>query len=292
MKRTLLTLALASILITPALSRAACTIGKTNDPPSSPPASSSTAPMPAILGSAPGNTRWIDATGIDTPPGASVGIWRFASNVVDMRLPILDPAPPEPPPTGGGGNRCDSITTHAVGGATSYIERAAIAGGLRRHRIELDFTYYQGNSDPVSGARSWWPVAAWILPTGAPYWGSNLRVDYSGVQTGYAWTNVNALFHVYLDEVYIGNVVSETNTPTMELNWSTTGVVSLSFDAGAVPGSHVVEIPVVLDNPIVENFQPSHFQVGRVHLPYTLRPSLGTVYAYSHLMEGTATTAP
>jgi hypothetical protein len=291
MKRTLF-LAFSGVLLAPGLLHAGCSITG-NQPPDSqlppPPASTTTLEMPTLEG----NIQWLTTTGTDVPPGASTGIHRTASKTVDFRVVTRDPTPPDPPVTGGGGNRCDSIRSTAMaGGGGSYMERAAIATGLARHLIELDLTYYQGNSNPVSGERSWWPVASWILPTGAPYWGSSLRVEYSGLQTGYPWNNSSALMNVYLDEVLIGGINPETNTPVIELTWSSDGDVSVILDAGATPGSNRVEIPVELENPVTENFQPTHFQVGRVYLPYWRRQSLGTVYAYSHLHEGTPTGAP
>jgi hypothetical protein len=295
MKRTLF-LALTGALLSPGLLHAGCTIGGGKNPipsPEPPPESTTTVELPIFAGSNPGNTVRLASTGPDVPPGASTSIERIASNSRSDRVVTTDPTPPNPPPTGGGGNRCDSIRTSSVaGGGTSYIERTAVATGLARHLIELDLTYYQGNSNPVSGERSWWPVASWILPTGAPFWGSSLRVDYSGWQTGYTWSNPGSMFYVYLDDVLVGAANSETNKPTIELTWSTDGEVSVILDTGPTPGSMRVEMPLELENPITENFQPSHFQVGRVYLPYWLRPSLGTVYAYSHLMEGTPTGEP
>lgn len=295
MKRTLF-LALAGALLTPGMLHAGCSIGGGKNPESSPepgpePAeSTSTEPLPLLEGTYPGNTLWLTSTGDHVPPGTTTSIYRTASNTRDFIIPTTDPTPPSPPPTGGGGNRCDSIRTAATtDGGTSYMERAAIATGLARHLIELDLTFYQGNSNPVSGERSWWPIASWILPTGAPYWGSSLRVDYSGWQTGYPWSNSSSLFYVYLNDVLIGGANSETNKPVIELTWSTDGEVSVILDTGTAPGLRKIEVPVELENPILENFQPSHFQVGRVYLPYSLRSSRGTVYAYSHLLEGTPT---
>jgi hypothetical protein len=292
MKRRLIP-ALAGALLAPGLLHAGCSITG-NDPPGKPPqaprpVSTTTVALPTLEG----NIQWLTTNGIDVPPGATTGIYRIGSVTVDDRVVTRDPTPPDPPVTGGGGNRCDSIRSTAMaGGGGSYMERAAIATGLARHLIELDLTYYQGNSSPVSGERSWWPIASWVLPTGAPNWGAMLRVDYSGWQTGYSWPNNSSLFNVYLNDVLIGGTYSETNTPVIELTWSTDGEASVILDVGATPGALLVEVPVELENPITENFQPTHFQVGRVYLPYWLRQSLGTIYAYSHLLEGTPTGAP
>jgi hypothetical protein len=291
MKNTLV-MTLAGALMAPGLLHAGCSItGGRNPDGSEIPESTATSVAPAVFG----YTVLIQSSGMNIPPGASTGILRDASNSINRRVDTLDPTPPSPPPTGGGGNRCDSIRTSMPnsGYATpSYIERTAIAAGLSRHLIELDVTYYQGNSSPVSGERSWWPVASWTLPTGAPYWGSVVRVDYSGWQTGFNWTNPSSLFNVYLNDVLVGGIYSETNKPIVELTWSTDGEVSVILDTGAAPGYLRVEVPIELENPVTENFQPTYFQVGHVYLPYWLRPSYGTVYAYSHLHEGTPTGAP
>ncbi len=299
MKSKLL-VALIGAVFTPGLVHAACSIGPGHGQSLPlPPPSTATAAIPVIGGSAPGYTTWIDE--LNDVPSAHTNFWEASDrritlvrDIAPLRLTgsLPAPPPPPPPPGGGGGSICDSTNSAVTPSSlyfTNYVERTPVSLGLYRHQVQFDTTFYEGNSHPVSGERSWWPMLAWSIPMeGVTEYSQTLRVDYSGWQTGFAWNNVNSQLRVYLDETLVGGAVVETIKPSIELSWSADGQMLLVLDVGPAPGTSVVEIP--LASTVIENFQPETFQVGRVSMPNTIRPSKGTIYAYSHLIESEPST--
>jgi hypothetical protein len=182
-------LALVGAVLIPGLAQAKCSIGEQDPWPSQPrPRSTTILPEPLYGGNGAGVT-WIQNTS-QVPP-AHVNFWnstnRTTSNFVDDRPDALVPngvvTPPPPPPPNGGGGVCDSansVVTPANQGFTSFLERTPVLPGLARHQIQLDLTYYEGNSNGVSGERSYWPIAAWQIPMEGPTGtAATLRVDYS-----------------------------------------------------------------------------------------------------------------
>lgn len=285
--KNMIVFALLGAFIAPSLVQAGCTIGKRGEQQIN---SVITPVEPQTAGTAPYNSIWfLDAS--QFIPEEQAVLDRSVSStslVVPIRLDTVPPQPQTVNPPGTGGGRCDSIRTTTTPGdlyQTSYVERIPNSAGLVRHQIEFDMTFYVGNAKPVTGERSYWPVASWMLPTDGLDGASTLRLDYSGADIGYESSNANSLFYLYLDEVLIASVVVQTNKPKVELNWSTDGQVTMSFDVGPVSGQTVLEVPVQLANPKRLDFYPLSYQVGRVDLPYWLRPSKGTIYAYSYLIE-------
>ncbi|MDZ4813427.1 MAG: hypothetical protein SGI99_12565 [Pseudomonadota bacterium] len=301
--------ALIGAALTPGLLHAACSIGSgqgldplllpPQNPSPPPPQSTAMAELPEIGGSAPGYTTWIND--LNDVPSEHTNFWEASNrsvtlvrDIAPLRLTGSLPArpPPPPPPGGGGGAICDSTNSAVTPSSlyfTNYLERTPVSLGLYRHQVQFDTTFYEGNSHPVSGRRSWWPLLAWIIPMeDKTEYTQVLRVDYSGWQTGFAWNNVNSELRVYLGETLVGSVVVETIKPSIELSWSADGQMLLVLDVGPTPGTGVVEIP--LTSTVIENFQPQTFQVGRVWMPDTIRPSKGTIYAYSHLVESSPAT--
>ncbi len=283
-----LRMAITGVLMTSATVQAACTVGGGGQPP--PMVSVTTDEMPIIAGDVRANSILITRYGEVPEP-------RALSNFYDVAPPSLigggtPLSPPPPPDREGGGNRCDSVRTNVAqpgAGATnsgdypsSYLQRTPLALGLYRHLLEFDMTYVKDN--PKNSQRSHWPVVAWEIPmNGGTVTGVvNLRVDYVGLPSAPV-PGAQRNFSVYWQNTLIAEVPISTFTPEVELQWSADGHMLLLFDIGAANGTNLVQLPLV--STVMQGFQPSNFQYGRVAMPTTIRSSTGSMYFYSHLIE-------
>ncbi len=243
--------------------------------PTPPPVPTTFAIAPMLLGSRPELTNLTESLVVSAPSLLATG-----GNT------------PAPSPQSGGGGGCSS-TRNLIGpgdlNETSYIEQRPYATGVYRHQIQFDLSGYLGNSDPRSGTRAWWPLLAWELPSDAGAGADlaenldTLRIDYSGRHSGLTAPLADAYFNVYRGDGLLTTVLVNTATPNVELIWSDTGQMLLLLDVGENAGAEVVQIPVT--GVSTKNIQPISFQVGRVAMPASIRPALGTIDAASHLIE-------
>lgn len=283
-----LRMALTGVLMMSGTVQAACTIGGHPNGNGAPPMSVTSTELPIIAGGTPANSILITQHG-QTPEDREISNHR--DEVPQSLNGSTNAPPPPPPPEPGGGNRCDSYRTNVTGTEsvqsvdllTSYLERTPTALGLYRHLLE--FNVKQVVDNPGKNTGSHWPVVAWQIPmndaTGPGF--VNLRVDYVGLPATLD-TLAKRNFSVYWEDTLVARVsVNNTFTPELELKWSADGRMLLLFDVGEDNGADLVQI--ALASTLIQGFQPSKFQYGRVAMPETIRSSTGTLYAYSHLIE-------
>ncbi len=221
-----------------------------------------------------------EASGISYSP---VNNHQYANNSA-APIPLGAPFPE----SADGGGLCDAFVIPAAAGNNHnamYLQRNVIGPGVSRHRVLLDLSGYVGNTDPVSGQRSWWPgLVAWTIPVHAHSYGAELRVDYSGTH-GMLGPNTHSGNHLrlMLDDVFLDSITVERSRISIELQWAADGqavvLVHEHNAASTTPdgwGTIFRTSDMLVPGTYKSDFYPRFYQLGR-RGAYFERWSTGTI---------------